>query len=70
MGPQTDVATRTKLAPEELRWICDPESLDFETTRRTIMSDSMNKLGVSRRLESDWRQSARPVETVRQLLMG
>jgi predicted ATP-dependent protease len=32
MAAQDDVAKRTKLSPEQLRWICDPASLDFETT--------------------------------------
>lgn len=32
MGPQPDVTKRTRLAPEALRWICDPEALGFETT--------------------------------------
>ena len=32
MAAQDDVAKRTKLSPEQLRWICDPETLDFDTT--------------------------------------
>jgi predicted ATP-dependent protease len=32
MAPRDDVAQRTRLTPEQLRWICDPATLDFETT--------------------------------------
>src|ERR1044072_1245990 len=41
-----------------------------ETTRRSIMSDSMNRLGMSRSAMSARRWSASPVDTVRQLLIG
>ena len=41
-----------------------------DTTRRSIMSDSMNRLGISRAAISARRLSAMPVEVVRQLLMG
>ena len=41
-----------------------------ETTRRSIMSDSMNRLATSRAAIRSRRLSARPVETVRQLLIG
>src|SRR5512147_438071 len=39
-----------------------------ETTRRSIMSDSRNRLGMSWRSEKARRASASPVDTVRQLL--
>jgi len=32
MIPATDVRTRHRLRPEQLRWTCDPESLPFGTT--------------------------------------
>jgi ATP-dependent Lon protease len=32
MAPETDVAERTELGPDELRWFCAPESLGFDTT--------------------------------------
>ncbi len=41
-----------------------------DTTRRSIMSDSMNRLGTSRSAISSRRLSASPVDTVRQLLIG
>ena len=32
MAAEEDVAQRTKLSFEQLRWICDPALLDFDTT--------------------------------------